>query len=192
MLSDSNIILINFYIGIKAKMTETNDTAQENDIQYHRMIAVNAQYVKDLSFESPKAPMSLVGERPNPEINISVDVGAKKLGEDLFEVSLKITSNAENKKEEGKDDGGTLFIAEVTYAGLFTIKNMPENQLEPALLIYCPTLLFPFIRRILADVTRDGGFPPLMLDPVDFAGLYSQKQQQVANSSQQDEQKQSV
>jgi len=165
-------------------MTETNDNTKEKELQYHSMIAVNAQYVKDLSFESPKAPMSLVGERPNPEINISVDVGAKKLGEDLFEVSLKITANAENNKEEEKENAGTLFIGEVTYAGLFTIKNMPEEQLEPALLIYCPTLLFPFIRRILADVTRDGGFPPLMLDPVDFSGLYAQKQKQMSESAQ--------
>lgn len=163
-------------------MTETKDNEKQKDPQYHRMIAVNAQYVKDISFESPKAPMSLIGDKPRPEINISVDVGAKKMGEDLYEVSLKITSNAESK-EEGKDSE-TLFIAEITYGGLFTIKGMSEGQLEPSLLIYCPTLLFPFIRRILADVTRDGGFPPLMLDPVDFAGLYTQKQKQLAENKQ--------
>ncbi len=131
-----------------------------------RSITVNGQYVKDLSFENPKAPGVLFGEKARPEISVSVDVNAQKMNEENYEITLGINAKA-------LQDGETIFIAELSYAGLFTATNIPENELEAALLVYCPGLLFPFARRVLSDITRDGGFPPLMLDPVDFGRLYA-------------------
>jgi len=131
------------------------------------MIRVLGQYVKDLSFENPNAPDSLRGQG-QPEIDLSVDVRARSLDAETFEVELVLSANA-------KSDKGPLFIAELTYAGLFSIRNLDERAREPFLLIECPRLIFPFARRILADATRDGGFPPLMLEPVDFAALYRQQ-----------------
>jgi preprotein translocase subunit SecB len=97
-----------------------------------------------------------------------VDVRARSLDAETFEVELVLSANAKSEK-------GPLFIAELTYAGLFSIRNLDERAREPFLLIECPRLIFPFARRILADATRDGGFPPLMLEPVDFAALYRQQ-----------------
>ncbi|KAA5803821.1 protein-export chaperone SecB [Alkalicaulis satelles] len=131
------------------------------------MIRVLGQYVKDLSFENPNAPDSLRGQG-QPEIDLSVDVNARALDDETFEVVLVLSANA-------KAETGPLFIAELTYAGLFAIRNLDERAREPFLLIECPRLIFPFARRILADATRDGGFPPLMLEPVDFAALYRQQ-----------------
>lgn len=131
------------------------------------MIRVLGQYVKDLSFENPNAPDSLRGQG-QPEIDLSVDVRARSLDAETFEVELVLSANASSS-------GSQLFIAELTYAGLFSIRNLEERAREPFLLIECPRLIFPFARRILADATRDGGFPPLMLEPVDFAALYRQQ-----------------
>lgn len=125
-----------------------------------------AQYVKDLSFENPDAPQSLQDfGKDKPNIDISVNVNGARLGEEGYEVSLNITATA-------KSDDKKRFLVELVYAGLFGIRNMPQETLEPFLLIECPRLLFPFARRIIADVTRDGGFPPLLLEPIDFQGLY--------------------
>lgn len=131
------------------------------------MIRVLGQYLKDLSFENPNAPDSLRGQG-QPEIDLSVDVRARSLDAETFEVELVLSAKAAAK-------GSALFIAELTYAGLFSIRNLDERAREPFLLIECPRLIFPFARRILADATRDGGFPPLMLEPVDFAALYRQQ-----------------
>ncbi len=127
-------------------------------------IRVTAQYIRDLSFENPKAPESL---RPGttPESAVAVDINAGKIGETLYEVELKISVKVTAKK-------APLFLVELKYAGLFDIKGIEGNELETALLVYSPSLLFPFVRRIIADVTRDGGFPPMMLDPVDFGRLF--------------------
>lgn len=151
-------------------MAKKKDGKEQN---MDKQIAVNAQYVKDLSFENPKAPASLIANPERPNIEATVDVQAAKAGDDVYEVSLKIRASA----KRGSD---IIFLTELTYAGVFTLKNIPEQEMEPALLIFCPNLIFPFARRVVADVTRDGGFPPLMLDPIDFATLYTKKREAAA------------
>ena len=133
-------------------------------------INVNAQYVKDLSFENPGAPHSLASADA-PQIEVNVDVGAQAVGENQYEVQLRITATAE--RESAK-----VFVTEVVYAGIFTIANATEETLQPLMLIECPRFLFPFARQIVADATRDGGFPPLLLEPIDFAQLYMNAQAQ--------------
>jgi preprotein translocase subunit SecB len=129
-----------------------------------------AQYTKDLSFENPNAPASMTQQQKQPEINISVNVNARNLGPSDFEVELHIDAKASS-------DGKIIFAAEVLYCGIFRMENFPEEHLHPAVLIECPRMLFPFARQILADATRNGGFPPLMLDPIDFAGMYQKRMQ---------------
>jgi len=130
-------------------------------------LAVLAQYVKDLSFENPGAPQSLQGPGQNPQLKVSVNVNAEPRGEEAFEVALQLEVHA-------KSDQGVIYNVELVYGGMFRLRNIPQNLLQPVLFIDCPTLLFPFMRRVLADVTRDGGFPPLMLDPIDFSRLYAE------------------
>lgn len=145
-------------------MTDAPVPPQGGDQPQTPSIRVMGQYVKDLSFENPNAPDSL-RQGQQPQIDLSVDVRARSLGESMFEVELIMSAKA------GRDESA-LFIAELTYAGLFEIQNVEDRAREPFLLIECPRIIFPFARRILADATRDGGFPPLMLEPVDFAALY--------------------
>jgi preprotein translocase subunit SecB len=133
---------------------------------------LNSQYVKDLSFENPNAPQVLQQSDQRPNIQVNVNVEARTLGPDMYEVELKLAATA--KREEL-----TLFIAELVYAGVFTIRGFPQEHLQLAVLVQCPTLLFPFARRVLADVIRDGGFPPLLLEPINFLELL-QRQQQAA------------
>lgn len=132
-------------------------------------LRVLGQYVKDLSFENP----GNVQVNTQPNIDLGIDVGATPhvQGDGMYEVSLKL-----NAKAQAEDK--VLFITELEYAGLFKLENVSETDLEPMLLIECPRLLFPFARRIIAELTREGGFPPLLIDPVDFVSLYkSQKAQ---------------
>lgn len=131
-------------------------------------IHVLGQYVKDLSFENPAAPQSMRPSETSPTLNVNVNVNARPHSETDFEVEVKLDGRA----QRGED---VLFIVEVTYAGLFQIRNVPKEHVQPVLLIECPRLLFPFARQIVADMTRQGGFPPLMIDPVDFAALYRQR-----------------
>lgn len=140
-------------------------------------IHVLGQYIKDLSFENPNAPVSLAPAQTAPELNVNVNVNAKRLSETDAEVELKLEATAQR-------DFKPMFVTEVTYAGVFQIKNVPAEHLEPIMLIECPRLLFPFARQILADATRQGGFPPLMIDPVDFAALYRQKLERAAQKQQ--------
>lgn len=130
-------------------------------------LAVVAQYVKDLSFESPGAPQTLQGPGENPQLKVGVNVNAGPRGEDIYEVAVNIEAHA-------KSDVGVIYNVELVYAGLFRILNVPQQMLQPIMFVDCPTILFPFVRRVLSDVVRDGGFPPLMLDPIDFARLYAQ------------------
>jgi preprotein translocase subunit SecB len=130
-------------------------------------LTVLAQYIKDLSFESPSAPQSLQGPGQNPQLKVGVNVNAGGRGDDAYEVSLQLEVHA-------KSDQGVIYNVELIYGGLFRLTGIPENLLQPVLFVDCPTILFPFMRRVLADVIRDGGFPPLMLDPIDFARLYTQ------------------
>lgn len=134
-------------------------------------IQINAQYIKDLSFENPRAPASLQPQETQPQIAVNVDVSASRLSEDgdIFEVMLKVNASA-------TVGDNALFLTELSYAGLFTLKDIPEDALHPMLLIECPRILFPFARAIVADTTRDGGFPPLLIQPVDFAAMYRQSQ----------------
>ena len=128
---------------------------------------VLAQYIKDFSFENPNAPRSLGQSQQQPAINIQINVNANNVAENEYEVALLIEGKAEN-------DGKVLFSFDLTYAGVFRIVNVPQENLHPMIMIECPRLLFPFAREIIATSVRDGGFPPLMLDPVDFVGLYRQ------------------
>lgn len=134
---------------------------------------VLAQYIKDLSFENPNAPASLGPQQQQPSINIQINVHAESLAENEFEVTLTIEGKAENA-------GKLLFSFELDFAGVFRIQNVPQENLHPLVMIECPRLLFPFARQIIAAAVRDGGFPPLMLDPVDFVGLYRQNMERQA------------
>ena len=128
---------------------------------------VLAQYVKDLSFENPNAPRSLQ-QQPQPKINIQINVNAKPLAEHDFEVELKIEGRAEATNT-------MLFSFDLLYAGIFKIQNVPQENVHAIVMIECPRLLFPFAREIIANAVRNGGFPPLMIDPVDFVSLYRQR-----------------
>lgn len=135
-------------------------------------VQVVAQYVKDLSFENPNIENLLNGPGSNPNMKLEINVNAQRMGEDVFESAIDFRAHATNDK-------GTIYVMEVVYGGLFRLNNIPEQAIEPFLLINCPSLIFPFLRRLVADVSRDGGFPPLMLDPIDFAGLFVQRQKQL-------------
>ncbi len=130
-------------------------------------LTVLGQYIKDLSFESPTAPQSLQGPGQNPQLKVGVNVNAGPRGEDAYEVALQLEVHA-------RSDQGVIYNVELVYGGLFRLKGVPQNLLQPVLFVDCPTILFPFLRRVLADVIRDGGFPPLMLEPIDFGRLYAQ------------------
>ena len=131
-------------------------------------VKVISQYVKDLSFECPNAPQVFLNPSQKPNINLSIDLNATKIGDDLFEIILKITADASADKKR-------TFLCEITYGGAFQVKNVENEMLEQILLIYCPNLIFPFIRRIIANLTTDSGFPSLMLDPIDFTDLYNRR-----------------
>ena len=128
---------------------------------------VLGQYIKDLSFESPAAPEVLQTPPPNPQLQVTVNVNAVSKSDENYEVVLNIEVHA-------KGDTGVIYNVELFYAGMFRLRGVPQNMLQPVLFIDCPAILFPFVRRVLADITRDGGFPPLMLDPIDFGRLYAQ------------------
>lgn len=155
------------------------DNSQEqsaaNDEKQTKTMSVIGQYIKDVSFENPRSPQVLYNaQNQRPDIDVKVDVAARKINEEEGHYEVEVSVNATAKEENGE----TVFIAEVVYAGLFVAKNLPANELEPALLVYSPGLLFPYLRRILSDLTRDGGFPPLLLDPIDFGRLYAHNRAQ--------------
>jgi len=124
-----------------------------------------AQYIKDFSFENPNAPRSLAPSQVSPSINIQVSVNANPMSDTEVEVVLKIEGKAEVQNT-------VLFSFELLYAGLFRIQNVPQENLHPLIMIECPRLLFPYAREIISVTVSNGGFPPLLLDPVDFVGLY--------------------
>ncbi|MHA7872546.1 MAG: protein-export chaperone SecB [Hyphococcus sp.] len=133
-------------------------------LQNQPSFVVLAQYLKDLSFESPRAPASFQHQQ-SPRLDVNVDVQGRGLNQDQYEVELSVTARANR-------DNDTIFVVEASYAGVFEIKNLPREQLEMVMLVECPRLLFPFMRQIVADATRNGNFPPLMLEPIDFMGIY--------------------
>lgn len=130
-------------------------------------VGVIAQYVKDLSFENPNAP-AVYQWQSQPQMDVQFNIGSQPVGEDVHEVVLKIEITA-------RANEGVAFQMEILYAGLFALRNIPEEQLNPFLLAEAPRILFPFARRIISDATVDAGFPPLLLDPIDFGGLYMQR-----------------
>lgn len=125
------------------------------------------QYIRDLSFENPGAPGSVLGGGANPQFSVSINVGVKKQADDVFAVEINLTAKAER-------DSIVLFNVELVYGGVFRVRNIPEAQLPPLLMIECPRMLFPFARHVLANTVQLGGFPPLMMEPVDFQALYLQ------------------
>jgi preprotein translocase subunit SecB len=131
-------------------------------------LMILAQYTKDLSFENPNAPNSLSQQGAQPQINITVNVAANPLTQSDIEVQLKIDGKAESA-------GTVLFNVELVFAGVFRLQNVPQENVHPLLMIECPRLLFPFAREIIANAVRNGGFPPLLIDPIDFVQLYNQR-----------------
>jgi preprotein translocase subunit SecB len=127
-------------------------------------LVINAQYIKDLSFENPRAPQSLNQPSAPPEVAINVDIKARNLRPEVFEVVLTINVDARAVQEP-------VFLVELAYAAVVTVRNVPEASLPRLILVETPRLIFPFARAIIADATRDGGFPPLMINPIDFAEL---------------------
>jgi preprotein translocase subunit SecB len=146
------------------------DTTATNGAQENAIPALNAlaQYCKDFSFENPNAPRSLQQQSEGPQINLQVNVNAKQMAEADFEVELTLEGSAKVGTE-------TLFAFELTYSGIFRVQNLPADQIHPVVMIECPRLLFPFARQIVADAVRNGGFPPLYIDPIDFVALYRQR-----------------
>ncbi len=162
-----------------------SETSPQVGAQQRPPLVVNIQYVKDLSFEVPGAPQIFTQLRAQPSVNINLDVQARRVqeGQDIFEVSLLIRAEAHEVQEQtGANNAGpapnTVFVAEMTYSGVFTLSGLPENAVEPVLLVECPRILFPFARNLLADVTREGGFPPVLLQPIDFVALWQARRAQ--------------
>ena len=142
--------------------------ADDNQGTSSPSLNILAQYIKDLSFENPGAPRSLQARDKAPAININVNVNANPLSETDFDVVLALNA-------EAKEGDKVLFAAELVYGGVFRVTGFPQEHMLPVLFIECPRLLFPFARQIIAEATRNGGFPPLMIDPIDFAQMFAQR-----------------
>jgi preprotein translocase subunit SecB len=134
-----------------------------------QQLILNAQYVKDLSFENPRAPQGLIQQTAQPDVEINVDVKANNLGPEVFEVVLTINAAA-------RSQGETIFLVELAYGSVVTIKNATAELLPMLVLVETPRIIFPFARAVIANATRDGGFPPLMINPIDFAELLHRQQ----------------
>ncbi|EJF79746.1 protein-export chaperone SecB [Bartonella doshiae] len=132
------------------------------------VFAVLTQYLKDFSFENPSAPQSLRPREKAPEIDININVNANPIGDDNYDVVLSLSVKA-------NDDTAILFHVELIYGGVFHLKNIPQEHVMPLVFIECPRLLFPFARQIISDATQNGGFPPLWIDPIDFAALFQKR-----------------
>lgn len=159
-------------------MTDTDAGAGAPDIAQAEQpgIRILAQFIRDLSFENPRAPESLRGGANQPQIELGVEMNARSRDDGFFEVDLKLSAKAVR-------DDGPIFVVELLYGGVFQIAGVSAEDMEPVLLIECPRYLFPFARKIIADVSADGGYPPFMLDPIDFAGVYAQRKAQEAQQA---------
>lgn len=139
-----------------------------------------AQYIKDLSFENPRAPESLRTGGPAPQVNLGVELGARARDGGVFEVDLKLTARADK-------EGEAVFQIELVYGGMFQIVGVDAEDMEQVLMIECPRYLFPFARRMIADLSTEGGFPPFLVEPIDFAAIYlarkAQAETQVAGNA---------
>lgn len=147
-------------------MAETDGGAQEASAN-QATFRVLAQFLKDLSFENPGIAQALQSQNERADIKVDVNVQVTKLGEPVYESVIQIDARAQTPK-------GALYHVEVSYGGIFRLEGFPDTAIRPALFINGPILLYPFVRRLIADVTREGGYPPLLLDPIDFGGLYAQ------------------
>src|SRR5438128_6327084 len=145
-------------------MPRSSPAAEPGQQQQGQQLIVNAQYIKDLSFENPRAPHSLRQQTAQPAVDINVDVKAQSLGPENYEVVLSINAGAKIQDEQ-------LFLVELSYAAIITVRNVSQEMLSQVVLVETPRLLFPFARNIVAETTRDGGFPPLMINPIDFGEL---------------------
>lgn len=155
--------------SLSGKSAEVKEEEERNDGQKKNpSFNMLVQYVKDFSFENPGAPHFLGGDNRKISINIDINVNARSIGQTDYEVSLYLESKAER-------DADVVFSVELSYAGIFRLTNIPQESIQPLILVECPRLLFPFSRQIIADVTRNGGYPPLMIDPIDFGALYQQR-----------------
>ena len=134
-------------------------------------IRILAQFVRDFSFENPRAPETLRGSAAQPQIDLGVEMNARGREDGFFEVDLKLSAKAQR-------EDGPLFVVELLYGGVFQITGVSPEDMEPVLLIECPRYMFPFARRIIADITSEGGYPPFLLDPIDFAGVYAARKAQ--------------
>jgi preprotein translocase subunit SecB len=134
-----------------------------------QQLILNAQYIKDLSFENPRAPQTLIQQTAQPDVEINVDVKARNLGPEVFEVVLTINVTA-------RAQGEPVFLVELAYGSVVTVKNTPAERIPALLLVETPRIVFPFARAVIANATRDGGFPPLMINPIDFAELLRRQQ----------------
>jgi preprotein translocase subunit SecB len=138
-------------------------------------IRILTQFIRDLSFENPKAPESMRSGGAQPQIEMGIELAARTRDDGLYEVDLKLSAGAVR-------DGESVFHVELVYGALFQIEGVPAEEMEAVLLVECPRFLFPFARRIIADLSMEGGFPPLMLDPIDFAAIYMARKQQAEAS----------
>ena len=136
------------------------------------------QYIRDLSFENPGAPASIMLGNGSPQFSVNINVGVKKQTDDIYAVEITLNAKADR-------DNAVLFAVELVYGGVYRIQNVPEARLGEVLMIECPRLIFPFARQVLASVTQQGGFPPLMMEPVDFTQVYLQSLQQMQQQQQQ-------
>ena len=154
----------------KAATAKDNSKAQKSsdNANTDRRILVHAQYIKDLSFENPNAPRVLMEGSTQPDVEITVNVGAQLIDKNQYEVTLNLAARASSGET-------ALFLVDLTYAGLVTPEGASTDEINPLIMIEAPRLLFPFARAIISDATRDGGYPPLLLDPVDFGALYQQQ-----------------
>lgn len=150
----------------------TNGKNGSAPVQPQVQVKILSQYVKDLSFENPNVRKLMASPGDQPSLKVEVNVNAERIEGEIFESAIEFKATATNNV-------GTIYVLETVYAGLFRIESMPEQALEPFLLISGPTTIFPFLRRLVADVTREGGYPPLMLDPIDFANLYMRRQKEL-------------
>ncbi len=145
-----------------AAAPDGNAAAAPGEAPVWRLVS---QYIKDLSFENPNAPASILTQASMPKFDVNINVGVNRMPDDIFAVEMTLKAKAER-------EGSVVFNVELVYGGAFLVKNIPDQQLAPLLMVESPRLLFPFARQILANVSQQGGFPPLMMEPVDFAAIY--------------------
>jgi preprotein translocase subunit SecB len=159
-----------------AEATPPNNGASANGAAGETQVRVLTQFIKDLSFENPNIGRELLKPGEQPDVKVEVNVNAQRVAPDTFESSIALKAGCSGS-------GGVLYDLEIVYGAIYQVRNLPDQALEPFLLVNCPTLTFPFLRRLVADITREGGFPPLLLDPLDFAALYVQRRNATATTA---------